>query len=784
MSSSTRLVAQGWKLEDIPTADLAALMQISPGDAAARRKKLAEQQQDPAWIAQTLDALPAAVLAVLHLVVDAGGMAHQGELMEAAEETFGLTAPDCHAALTEAIVRLLVVPLRTHGNSTAIAMVLPAGLLIAPLVADLDLYELSASAFVAEDSPVRNPRMFLAACTAARHMDIKLTAENRPHRGATKRLAKQVGVDERALELMLAYGYDLRLLVLDGELLRPDMTALAEVAAGDFSRRPALAAASARVGHAPVPTSSLQRSVSRELGYFNVDVLEYLPGFELGVAGEVQACRARSFDGAVSGLVTPSFEVMLPPESRLVDIVAVGACCEWERLDRALVARITKASIARAVAGGANADAILAQLGSMSRHPIPQNVEAAIRDWAGSVVAAAIATGHVVVVDPGDRTRVAPLLTELAARELAPGVFLVRDREVRDITRVLGRANVMHRELDAKPGTLAVGAAPRAASPAASSATLATSPPSTAASASSSAASAVPASASSANRASAAPAAQTASQPPEASRHRARVSAWRRGEPFEGRRDDFVERARAARAVPAQSRAATSSSVLARAATAAAPGRFDRWVVQMQVRIDSKDPAYLGLKAILDSLPDDDARTMLDGSRNMEQLARKLARYSLRQESASAMLENSGIVAALEWRSEDVRGRLQFAAKRREALGLKLASEVRIVGIHQVIRRGTTWMVLGEDVLEGESIAIKLDMIQAFAELPGDMLERMMAGDEDELVDVGVEPDEPDNVVRKPWHPAPGQPPPAGHLPCPCGSGERYRNCCRNAPMA
>jgi len=231
------------------------------------------------------------------------------------------------------------------------------------------------------------------------------------------------------------------------------------------------------------------------------DALAYLPGFEIGTVGGVEAVARRPIEGAPSGHVTPSFEVILPPESPLIDIVRVGACCEWERLDRAIVARIKKSSIARAVTGGASAGQILEQLDAASRHPIPQNVEAAVRDWAGSVISATIATGHVIVVDPSARARVVSALAKLDARELAPGVLVVGDgTELRAITFALTRAGIYHREVSpVRPP-----------------------PPG-------------------------APEPEPAPSADGAARIRARVAAWRRGEPFEGLRDDFLDQHRAAR---------------------------------------------------------------------------------------------------------------------------------------------------------------------------------------------------------------------------------------------
>ena len=80
----------------------------------------------------------------------------------------------------------------------------------------------------------------------------------------------------------------------------------------------------------------------------------------------------------------------------------------------------------------------------------------------------------------------------------------------------------------------------------------------------------------------------------------------------------------------------------------------------------------------------------------------------------------------------------------------------------QLKRNGTTWFVLGTDH-EDQNVAIPLTQILATA---------------------SPESSPPTAPGSRPWHPAAGQPPPAGHLPCPCGSGERYRSCCRDAPSA
>lgn len=663
MSSSTSVgsVPKGRRLQDISNDELAQLLKLSRKEAAARRALLSKQQTDPAWVAATLDALPAATLALLSLLVEAGGLMQEHELACAAREDFGMSANDCRVAVDPAISSMLVVPLRVRGDEIAFAVVLPAGTLIASLVANLDLYELSTAAFVASESPTCNARTFLASCLALRHFDLKLTSEGRPHRGALKRLAKQVGLDETSLEAMLVTGLDLGMLSLEGELMRPDTPALAGAAIGRYPGVPELATLQAQLVGGPVAFAALVRSLRRRaesehVSLLDGDALAYLPGFEMGTVGGVAAVTRGTLEGVASGHVMPSFEVFLPPESRLLDVVHVGACCEWLRVDRAIVARITKPSIARAVASGSSAGQILEQLAAASRHPIPQNVEAAIRDWAGSVVSAAVATGHVIVVNPSAGARVASALAKFAARELAPGVFVAGDDEdLREITLALTRAGIYHREV--------VPARP------------------------------LP---------SCAPAPEPAPPPSGAARIQARVAAWRRGESFEGVRDDFLDKHRV-----------TQASHVAQAA------------------------------------------------------------------HVSQAVQATPLATSVTWKASEqagLRERLQVAARRSEVLALQLARDTRYIEITQMMRRGTSWMVLGEDIVSGAAVALRLDDIQAISALPDDF-DAGGFDDDDVVGDDGL-------FARKPWRPAHGEAPPAGHLPCPCGSGVRYRHCCRDTATA
>jgi Helicase conserved C-terminal domain len=741
MSSSISSMPKGWRLQDVPNDELAALLKISRKEVSARRAMLLQQQADPAWIAATLDVLPAATLALLHVLIEAGGLVMEDELLRIARERFGMSANDCRVAAGPAMANILMVPLRTRGAEVAFGVVLPAGSLIAPLVAHLDLYELSSAAFVPAESPTRNARTFLAVCVAARHLDVKLTHEGRPHRGSIKRLAKQVGLDEASLEIMLGTGLDLGVLRVESELLRPDIEALANAALGRYPGAPALAALHAQLVGGPVATAALVQALRRRLDWGHQgflgggDVWAYLPGFEAGTVDGVPAVTRRAIEGGnegvvggvegvASGHVTPSFEVFLPPEARLVDVVRVGACCEWERLDRVIVARITKPSIARAVTGGASADQIFEYLAAASRHPIPQNVEAAIRDWAGSVIFATVATGHVIVVDPGVHARVGPALAKLDARALGPGVFVVAEREeLREVTLALTRAGIYHREVSpARPPS------PGKAIPEPSS---------------------LPA--------------------PSAARIRARVAAWRRGEPFDGVRDDFLEKHRAAQ-----------PELPAAPVTGKPAELFERWALQRACRFDDVAPLRDEILSILAMLSDREVASLFEGSRDIDELLHALAKLMVKHGWAKPIARSRRASPALPWQRDGLRERLQRAARSDEVLALQLASGVRYIEITEVMRRGSIWMVLGEDIANDDAVALRLDDIQAIAALPDDFDFGFDDDDDDDL-----DLDDGDvSFDRKPWRPAHGQAPPPGHVSCPCGSGRRYRHCCRNLATA
>jgi hypothetical protein len=738
--------SEGWRLDDIPDLALAGMLGIAGDQVPARRAELAEQHRQPAWVEAALEALPAATLSILQILAEGGGIGTDRDLARAATARYGLSEGLYRHAVRPAMRAALVVPLATRDAGSALALIQPAAKLVAPRVIDLDLAPVPLTDFVPEAPAGGDPRTFLALCVATRHADLKLNKDGALHFGTVKRLAKQVGIDERAADGMLRIALDAKLIVADGELVRPDLEALIAAATGHHAASADIATLHALLADGPIERAAACRWCERR-GLWHIarlicDGLSCLPGFVTGsVAGE-PALFYRAPEGSASGHITPSFEVILPPESRLLDIVQVGACCDWVRLDRALVARITKPAVSRALAAGATAAQILGWLASASQHPIPQNIEVAIRDWAGAAIPATLATGHVIVVDAAAESCALAALATLDPRRLAPGVLVVgADVPARDVSKALLAAGI---HLDAaasarpRPATREPAGMPSPAAPS-----------------------------------------------PLALRLRGKLAAWQRGEPFEGVRDSYLDNIPAPAPASKQAPQPPASDPLSRLAEwADAHGIDDDSVLHNLLAGPMAD--------MLARLSARDIDHLFSGARNVDDLLKRIARLVAGNSAGrpppaspaprppaprppASQARRSPPV--LLWQQEQLRPRLEAAAERAECLALDIAGTVRFVEIERVSRRGSMWFILGEDFEDGTAVALALDKINAIAALPDDL-----ALDDLHAHHRASSTQQP--AVSGPWRPPPGTPTPPGHVPCPCGSGQRYRNCCRALAQA
>ena len=693
MSFSTEGGIDAWSLDRMSDQDVALLGRVAVKDAASLRTRRLVEQRDPRWIEATLDQLPAVTLATLGALCELGGVASM-EQIASRLHLLGITVADLEIAIPPAASELLAVPLHTN-RGPALALVAPAAPLVAAQLIDIAVPELPTGPFRDDDG---DGRVVVALAAAIAQVDVKRTIDGRLHKTALKRLVKQVGLDEATVEesIMAALAAGL-IRERDDQQLRVDRAALESAAQGSYPDAPLLRALAEHLRDGgPITHDALARWTERcppgAGAYLLASRITRLPGFRAGTVATTRALRLALPVGSASGYVTPSFEVFLPPETRPLDVARVAAMCELVRIDRVIVARITKASIARSGLGSA---AVLSALREACKSPVPQNVELAIADWAHAVTRAAMADGRVIAVEPAAAERTRTALAPFAPRELAPGVFVIsREVTARAIVAALARIDV--RCDDEMPD---------------------------------------------------APAPEARSIPPlaaRASRHRTRVSAWKNREPFEGKVDDFLERGRRVAKPGPSAHGATTPDPSAKAGATPLARRLTTWERRYGARLPPGERELL--LSALGRLAPPVVETILDAC-DVSGLFDRLRMLT------GEVLGEDDDLGGLDWHRDDLRGRLERAAGARRAMAIDYNGIREIVDLHRVEKRGTAWLVLGagEDF---ETIAIPLTAIEAVAELIA-------------------------RPERQRWAPAAGQPVPPGHVPCPCGSGERYRNCCR-----
>jgi hypothetical protein len=763
--STDAVIPKVWRFADIPQSLVTKLFACSGAEADRHLERLRKQHTDAAWVTETLTKLPAPSLAVLSILADYDGMLVEHDLYVYANHRFGLKRDEIQVAIDPLMRDLLVVPLQTSWSGHALALVEPAAHTIIDQVLDLDLPSISGAPLVPR-SLHDGGRTLLAACAALRHVEIKLTQAGLPHRAGLKRLAKQLGLEEAVLDEVLLAGLAAQLLVEHPDnVVRPEFTRLDEAAHGRYAHAPRIDRLIARLGdHAtPVPGELVTRwllRASRATAQdgvddhddddhvdrgdddvviarpsplpLHVDHLGHLPHFVSGTVGEQAAFALSPPGGAPAASITPSFEVFLPPESRLADIVHVVACAELVRIDRVIVCRITKASVARAVATS-SADELLAGLAAACRTPIPQNVAAAIGDWAAGTSHAVIATGRVIVVAAADQDRVFAALASLTPKILAPGVVLVpEDVPARIVNAALAKIGIHERAHGTGPRPRAVGPVGPARS--------ARSAPS--------APRVIPA----------VPAVDVAA------RLRDRMAAYRRGDPAERRLVPVHAATPSRTAEPDVDDLEVSAEVMQ---------LLDAWERRQSVVLDEDD--YFVCAAVLDVVAAHDRQFALAAPTLDVLLARVSKLFDRRalggfsekhRETLERVLpaarptsERTPLPAGLAWQRDNVLARLQAAAKVHATVILDLGTMTRTMAVSRVIQRGAMWMALGEDPADATSFAMPLRMITGIAEAPP--------------------PTAPS--APGPWRPLDGQAPPPGHAACPCGSGRKYRNCCRTA---
>jgi hypothetical protein len=729
MASSTSATARarGWfELAAVTPDDAARLLRCSLGDARRRLTELATAHRDPAWIAARLGALSAPALVVLALLAERAYPLTIIELERAARVRFGVTLAQLRAALTELVADLLIVSLvdpTPHDSRSligpyrppAFALVAPAAPHVAGAVRDLD-------APVIPDAPlVPRPhhdggRAVIAIGRALGQIELRLNRSGAPNRAGIKRLAKQLGLTETAVEVAIDAGKRAGLFSALGsdDVIRPIGVRLVTASVGRYphDRRIDALVTRLRDAAAPIAAADADRWLLRATGAIAAPLrtaqLVHLPGFVGGRRGSVEVIEAdpaTAAPRAPAASVTPSFEVFLPPESSIADVEAVLEIAELTRVDRVIVARITRASVTRAVGDGASADGLIAALSRACRTPVPQNVEAAVRDWAGGVTVAITTRARVVLVPASETARVAEAIGA-AARVLAPGVIaLPHESSSRGVTEALRRAGLAERRVAVSPGDDDDTADPTA------------------------------------DGGDVDPAALPVAAGTTAAALRTRIAAFRAGDPAELARipapdpaaaepeppipaDEAIaawEHSRQVRLPPLARRAMLP--MLARIApaqrrflfTAASVEELHARGLRLLPALSAgpggdRDQVVLGFRAALIILADAEAFMDVDPRPDPDA-----------PPDADADADADADLRSLPWQRDDLVTRLRAAAAADTAIALDLDTGIRCVWIDQLVRRGSQWALLCDDVDDPDvHLAIPVDAIRGIAALEAD----------------------------------------------------------------
>ncbi len=779
-----------WPIEDISLKLLSDLFRCDTAEARRRRDQLEQQQRDAAWVDATLDALSVPALCVIATLVSRGGMLHVPDLDKLIADRFGLDRDHSDAGIHELMQRVLVAPL-TSPRGTALALVAPAADRCAERVLELELTTGAGSAApkatFTPDPAHDGGRAVIAVAMAVAGSGLTLTQAGTPHRIRLKSLAKQLGLDIDRLESLVLAACSARLLVEDAEgVLAPDRDHLRAATEGRFPGKPAVETLVTALADRPIRRTAIDNFLAacayRGLFTCSIETLALLPGFCAGTLDGAPALAAVPPAGERAASVTPSFEVFFPPESHVRHLVDALPACEVVRIDRVIVARITKAAVAAAIAKGATADELEAALTAASRTPLPQNVSAAIRDWAGNTVVATVLEGRVIAVPAADEARVVAALAIARPRVLAPGILIVSvDYPERAITIVLKKLGIVERR-GAEPAGSSSAASSATATATATGAAAARSATATATTATTAAAAAGTGAGAKAAPRRKLPAASTKA-PPQPVTLRARVEAYLRSDP--------KSRPPLPSAPPLPRRASPPAIEVVDVNDFNDVDDFDdrpSWVDRLE-RWEAQHSELLSLElfdAVASALAplSDHERQFVFGASDCNELTTRVVRVLAGSGHLDNVLDALAVIApelvaasrpgarttypagldgaAVPWERDHVLARLEAAARTHSTLLLDLGDgRTTSMAISRVAHRGTALLALGEDEHD-VSHAIRLDAIRGVAEPP-------------------ARRDTDASTASARWRPVAGMKPPPGHVPCPCGSTKRYRNCCRDS---
>lgn len=153
----------------------------------------------------------------------------------------------------------------------------------------------------------------------------------------------------------------------------------------------------------------------------------------------------RQFAPLVEGqmIVEPSGEIMVPPETAFSDRWALGGLADHVQSDRVAVYRVTKDSVARAIAQGWTIDEYLDELAACAKNPLPQNLVTNIQDWFRSLSRHQVLTATILHSENAAVSREAEhVLRDLVVRRLSDTDLILSDETVDKVFKAMERAGM------------------------------------------------------------------------------------------------------------------------------------------------------------------------------------------------------------------------------------------------------------------------------------------------------------------------------------------------------
>ncbi|MEW5935379.1 MAG: helicase-associated domain-containing protein, partial [Bacillota bacterium] len=167
------------------------------------------------------------------------------------------------------------------------------------------------------------------------------------------------------------------------------------------------------------------------------------------VFGNAEACLAGLLpEDERSFIVAPNFEVVAPFTLQPSTLLELGALADLVKADQALVFQISRASVYRALKGGMDGETVLAVLEKGGQHPLPQNVQASIREWAAAYGRVWLARFHLLRcadAETAARLKVLPRLQPYVAGELTPRDLILREGDYTAVYEILEREGFLPR---------------------------------------------------------------------------------------------------------------------------------------------------------------------------------------------------------------------------------------------------------------------------------------------------------------------------------------------------